>query len=185
MAGRPPIGERAMTATERVRRFRSKQRQGKPETKYETKPDAAVVAKLKARVRELEQELAAACAQIVEMDVERRKGQLTRKHREERGRPVEFTEVGKLRAEIAKLKSDIVKLKAALQEEPDAAKLRKKIIDQQVEMASLRQALKRAAKERDEYQSRTQQYSKLKHQEARGLLIRPNYNVLIKALHSD
>jgi len=37
-----------------------------------------------------------------------------------------------LRGENAKLKSDIIKLKAMLQEEPDAAKLRKKVVDQQV-----------------------------------------------------
>jgi hypothetical protein len=67
----------------------------------------------------------------------------------QRGPPVEFTEVGKLRAEIAKLKSDIFKLKAMLQEEPEATKLRKKIVDQQVEMAFMRREMKRIAKERD------------------------------------
>jgi hypothetical protein len=38
-----------------------------------------------------------------------------------------------------------------LQEEPDAAKLRKKVVDQRVEMASLRQEMRRLAKERDKY----------------------------------
>jgi hypothetical protein len=53
--GRPPIGKVAMTATERVHRFRAKQRVDKPETKLETKPSATdrVVAALEA---ELERE---------------------------------------------------------------------------------------------------------------------------------
>jgi len=41
-----------------------------------------------------------------------------------------------------------------LQEEPDAAKLRKKFVDQQVEMANLRQVMKKIAKERDQYKAR-------------------------------
>jgi hypothetical protein len=60
--GRPPIGKTAMTATERVHRFRAKQRETKhetkrPETKSETKPSAREKA-LEARIRELEAELA-------------------------------------------------------------------------------------------------------------------------------
>jgi len=104
-------------------------------------------------------------------------GQLTRSTRRESP----FSEVGKLRAEIGKLKSDIFKLKAMLQEEPDAAKLRKKVIDQQVEMAGLRQALRRAAKQRDEYQARTQP----KYRKATKHATPENYRLLIKALHSD
>jgi hypothetical protein len=68
-----------------------------------------------------------------------------------------------------------------LQEEPDAAKLRKKVVDQQTEMAGLRRAFKRTAKERDKYQKR----KRLKYQEAERLLIPRNHSVLIKALHSD
>ena len=172
--GRPPIGKVAMTSTERVHRFRAKHRTGKPETKRnETRGINALltIAKLKARIAELEQR--------------RGESQVTRSHREERGRPVEFTEVGKLRAEVGRLKSDIIKLKMMLQEEPDAAKLRKKVADQQVEMANLRRAFKKTAKERDQYQARVKAYRQPKHQEARRLLTRENYRVLIKALHSD
>jgi hypothetical protein len=97
----------------------------------------------------------------------------------------EFGETGKLRGEIGKLKSDIAKLKAMLQEEPDAARLRKKVIDQQIEMASLRAAMKRIAKERDEHQARVNRYQKPKYREARHLLTRKNHDLLIKALHSD
>jgi hypothetical protein len=116
-----------------------------------------------------------------ELAKRRGEGHLTRSHREERGRPVEFTEVGRLRAEIGRLKSDIHKLKAALQEEPDAAKLRKKVIDQQAEMASMRQVMKKIAKERDQYKVRV----KPNYREARRLLTRQNYGVIIKALHPD
>jgi hypothetical protein len=49
MAGKP-IGDRAMTATERQRRWRAKKRAGQP---------AATVAQLKLRLRELEAECAA------------------------------------------------------------------------------------------------------------------------------
>jgi uncharacterized coiled-coil DUF342 family protein len=96
-----------------------------------------------------------------------------------------FSEAGKLRAEIGKLKSDIIKLKAALQEEPDAAKLRKKVIEQQVEMAGLRQELRRVAKERDQYPMWAHWYAQPKHRDARQLLTPQNYRVLIKALHPD
>jgi hypothetical protein len=86
-----------------------------------------------------------------------------------------------LRAEIRNLKSDIHKLKAMLQEQPDTAKLRKKVVDLQVEMAVLRREKKEIAKERDELQEHvTKEY-----REARRLLTGPNYRVLIKALHSD
>jgi hypothetical protein len=105
------------------------------------------LAELKARIRELEER--------------RGGGQLTRSRRGE------FGEVGKLRAENAKLKSDNVKLKAMLQEEPDAAKLRKKIVELQAEMASMRRAMKEIAKERDRYQTRVKAYQQTKHIEAR------------------
>jgi hypothetical protein len=102
-----------------------------------------------------------------------------------RSAEVEFSEVGKLRGEIAKLKSDIIKLKTMLQEEPDAAKLRKKVVDQQVEMASMRATMKQAAKERDQYQARVARMQPRKYGEARGLLKRQNYGVIVKVLHSD
>src|SRR6516165_4791452 len=149
--GRPPIGKIAMTGAERVRRFRVKHGTDKP---AKTSGSAADIAALK-------RELAQAHKRIAELE-RRGEGQLTRSRREEHG------EVGRLRAEVVKLKSDIIKLKAMLQEEPDAAKLRKKVVDQQVEMASMRRAMKQIAKERDEYQSRVK-----------------TYGDIIKALHSD
>src|SRR5262249_27163039 len=102
-----------------------------------------------------------------------------------RSRREEFGEVGKLRGENAKLKSDIIKLKAMLQEEPDATKLRKKVVDQQVEMASMRRVMKEIAKERDQYQNRVKAYRQPKNQEAPRLLTPQNHNVLLNALHSD
>ena len=102
-----------------------------------------------------------------------------------RSRREEFAEVGRLKAEIVRLKSDIIKLKAMLQEEPDAAKLRKKVADQQAEMASMRRVMKEIAKERDKYQVRVKAYRQPKHQEARRLLTRKNHSVLLNALHSD
>jgi hypothetical protein len=47
--GRPPIGERAMTAAEKRRRYRLKHRAGKPEPKHSAPQPA--------RIRELEAEL--------------------------------------------------------------------------------------------------------------------------------
>jgi len=103
-------------------------------------------------------------------------GQLTRSRREE------FAEVGRLKAEIGRLKSDIFKLKAMLQEEPDAAKLRKKVADQKMEMASMRRVMKEIAKERDLYQGRARSS---KYKQAHRLLTRTSYGVIAKALHSD
>src|SRR5262245_31592040 len=127
--GRPPIGARAMTPAEKQRRYRERKFGNKPRV---TKSPAAVAA-LEARIRELEAELA-----------RRGRSQLTRS-RQERDTP----ELMRLRGENAKLKSNIVKLKAMLAEEPDAAKLSKKVVEQRVEMASLRQNIKILVKERD------------------------------------
>jgi len=93
----------------------------------------------------------------------------------------QFGEVYKLRAEIGKLKNDILKLKAALQEEPDAAKLRQKVVDQQAEMASMRRAMKRIAEERD----KRERHTTPEYREAQRSLTAQNYRVLIKALHFD
>jgi hypothetical protein len=109
---------------------------------------------------------------------------LTRSYRREAGE-LDFSEVGKLQAEIGKLKSDIFKLKAMLQEEPDAAKLRKKVIDQQVENANLRRVLKQTAKERDKLQAYQVGTRPKKYREAKHLLTRQNHGILAKALHSD
>jgi predicted phage gp36 major capsid-like protein len=82
-----------MSGAERTRKYREKLRHStRPVTKPRAANTAAVeIAALKRRIAELEQ---------------RDRGQVTRAHREERGRPMEFTEVGKLRAEIGRLKSD-------------------------------------------------------------------------------
>jgi hypothetical protein len=55
--GRPPIGKRAMSATERQRRWRAKLRASKPGIRPAA--SAALVARLQARVRELEDDYAA------------------------------------------------------------------------------------------------------------------------------
>src|SRR5262249_25534755 len=109
-----PIGKVAMTGAERMRRLCAKQ----PVTKRDETHgvDALLaIAKLKARIAELERR-------------GRSQGQLKVTHSHSGKSP--FSEVGKLRAEIGRLKSDIIKLKMMLQEEPDAAKLRKEVVDQ-------------------------------------------------------
>jgi len=177
--GRPPIGTKAMTSTERSRRYRAGLA-----TKPATKPSPTSDSAKDARIRKLEAELEQARKSIA--DLERRgagESQLTRSTRG--GVRQEFGKLGRLRAEINRLKSDIFKLKAMLQEEPDATKLRKKVVDQRVEMASMRQVMKKIAKERDEYQSRVKSYKRLGHTEIARLLTRQNYNLIIKALHSD
>jgi hypothetical protein len=172
--GRPPIGKVAMTGAERVRRFRVKHGTNKPAAKSGSAADIAA----------LKQQLAQAHKRIAELE-RRGEGQLTRSHREERSHPMEFTEVGKLRAEIGRLKSDNTKLKAMLQEEPDAAKLRKKVVEQQVEMVSLRRDLKQITRERDQYQKRVKVLTQPKYREAMKLLMRKNHDAIIWALHAD
>jgi hypothetical protein len=109
-----------------------------------------------------------------------RDGQLTRSTRA--GPRLEFGEVGKLQAEIGKLKSEILKLKAALQEEPTRPSCARRSSISKVEMASLRQAMKRIAKERDGLQLRVQAYKQLKHKD---VLTRKNHDAIIKALHPN
>jgi DNA repair exonuclease SbcCD ATPase subunit len=161
--GRPPLGERAMTPAEKMRRYRARKFGNKPRV---TRSAAAA---LKARIRELEAALEAKGKGVAPSSASARRQDNAR-------------EVDKLSGEITKLKSDILKLKAALQEEPDAAKLREKVAEQQAQMASLRTAMKQIAKERDKYQART---STRKYGEARRLLTRETYAVIVKALHPD
>jgi len=157
-----------MSGAERMRRHRARQVVTKPITK-----STAAVAKLEARVVELEEELARERA---------RRGETKTGIARTAGRRQEFgTEIGRLRAEIGKLKSDITKLKAMLAEEPDAARLRKKVVDQQVEVTSMRRVMKKIAKERDEYRARVEP----KYREATGLATRATFNAIIKALHFD
>src|SRR5258708_1451544 len=128
-----------------MRRKRAQERAEAPSlTRERVKPTPASGAAKDVRIRELEALLikryragmkagleviqhlkAENAAMKVELAKLRGEGQVTRSHREERSRPVEFTEVGRLRAEIGRLKSDIIKLRMMLQEEPDATKLRK------------------------------------------------------------
>jgi hypothetical protein len=191
--GRPPIGKTAMTSTERSRRHRLKHR-----------PEPTTKRQLKARIAELEREVASLKAdatkpatkpspqpdtakdqEIPELKVrirelERRgqsEGQLTRSTRGGSRLPP----LDRQAAEIRGLKSEISKLKAMLQEEPDAAKLRKKVIDQQTEMASMRAAMKGIAKERDKLLPQTER----RFREASLNATRETYSVIIKALHSD
>jgi len=180
--GRPPIGKRAMTGAERQQRYIDRLVRDMPAAR-EAAAKAFVAEKEKGYIEALknrDREIAALKARIAELQRRGAGPQLTRSHRREAGE-VEFSETGKLRAEIGKLKSDIIKLKTMLQEEPDAAKLRKKVVDQQVEMASLRRAFKQTAKERDQYKART----RLKYREAARLLIPKNHSIIVKALHSD
>ena len=135
--------------------------------------NADAVAKLEARIRELEAELARRPPLAKKAQAAIKPAEPTRSGR--------FSEEGRLRAEIVALKSDITKLKMMLQEEPDAAKLRKKVIDQQTQMRGLRAVLKRTAEERDTYRKRTHP----KFREASRMATRETYNVIIKALHSD
>src|SRR5262245_33940433 len=127
--GRPPIGERAMTPAEKMRRYRERKFGNRSAV---TKPTAKVVAAQAARTRELEAELeretvahvktlamleqAAETAQKALSRVQEAELARERKRRGEgqltRGRRAEFSEEGKLRAEIVRLKSDIIKLKA-------------------------------------------------------------------------
>jgi len=154
-----------------MRQRRAARREADPEGRVKSSPAAKdqEIARLKARVRELEAQARKSASNS------ERHGQVAH------GRRQEFTEVGRLKAEIGRLKSDIAKLKMALQEEPDAAKLRKKVVEQQVEMANLRHELRRLIKERDRLQARV----KPKFRSATGLLTRKNHDIIIKALHFD
>jgi hypothetical protein len=166
--GRPPIGKHAMSGAERQRRYLAKLLDGKSSVTKQAQPDSAK-----------EREIAALKARIAELERRGAGPQLTRSHRREA--EVDFSENGKLRGENSRLKSDNFKLKAMLQLEPDAAKLRKKVVDQQVEMANLGRVLKQTAKERDHYQAHTQ----FKYRDAKRHLTRKNHGIIIKALHSD
>jgi hypothetical protein len=175
--GRPPIGKQAMSGAERQRRYLDRLLAGKASVTKPAQPDGRdrEIAQLKARIAEL---------QAAKPSVTKPAQPLTRSHRREADNLSDQQAMG-LRAEIGILKSDNFKLKAMLQLEPDVAKLRKKVIDQQVEMTSLRRAFKQAAKERDKYQSHVAHSRPRKYGEARGLLTRKNYAVLANALHPD
>jgi uncharacterized phage infection (PIP) family protein YhgE len=165
--GRPPIGKVAMTATERVRRFRAKQRADKPVTKPVTKPDTALekeLAQAKRHIAELEQHQAKPSGPAVnEAALAQKREQML------------------LRGENAKLKSENAKLKTMLKEAPNVAELLKKVVDQQDKMNRLRQNIRILAKERDRLLGQTEK----RFREASHYATRKTYSVIVKALHSD
>jgi chromosome segregation ATPase len=160
--GRPPIGKRAMSSAERQRRYWERVLQGKAAQPDDGATDE--IAALKAEIAALRAKTSARATKPARTT----------------SRP-EFSEAGRVPAEIGKLKSDIIKLKAMLAEAPDVAKLRKKVIDLQVEMASMRKTMKAIAKERD----KLQHYARPNYRAAGKLLTPKNHNVLINALHPD
>jgi hypothetical protein len=173
--GRPPIGKHALSGAERQRRYMAKLLAGKPSVTKPAKPDEREIAALRAELAQARKKIA---------DLERRgEGSVTRSHHRETGE-AGFSE-SKLQAENRKLKSDIVKLNAMLQLEPDAAKLRKKVVDLQIDNAGLRREWKQAAKERDKYQAALARTRSKKYQEAKRFLTRQNHGLLAKALHPD
>jgi hypothetical protein len=167
--GPRPIGDKPMTSAERQRRFLDKIR-GTGTAPASPSELEAECTKLKAECAKLKSENAnlRQCGENQDAPLKVRPQQ-------------EFGEVAQLRAEIGKLKSNIRDLKAMLQEEPDAAKLRKKIVDQKVELAGMRQVMKQIAKERDANERRVNP----EYRKARQLLTGSNYRVIIRALHSD
>jgi hypothetical protein len=100
--GRPPIGKRAMTATERQRRWRAKSRANKPAQK------PAASRGLQARVRQLEADLAALRAAMGRLlyAIAQRPAASSKKARLVLDR--EF------RAELARLRSDLARLDKGL-----------------------------------------------------------------------
>jgi hypothetical protein len=185
--GRPPIGKQAMSGAERQRRYLDRLLAGKSSATKPKGPDSRDRETFKARIAELEAEVARLLASKPSVTKPAKpdgRSQLTRSYPREAGE-LDFSEVGKLRAENGKLKSDIFKLKAMLQLDPDAAKLRKKVVDQQVEMAGLRRVLKQTAKERDKYRHRVVGKFGEKYRAAQWLLTRKNHNLLANALHPD
>jgi predicted RNase H-like nuclease (RuvC/YqgF family) len=189
--GRPPLGKTAMSGAERTRRYRAKFRHSEPVTKPTRAADAdrlitetklhIALAQANEQIAALQKGLAQAKARIAELEAKRKRDgrRLVRSARQDSS----FSEVGKLRGEIAKLRSDIFKLKAALAEEPDASKLRKKVIDQRVEMMGLRTELKRLAKERDKLQHMVPEVRKLR--SVARFDQRKAFTVIAKALHED
>jgi hypothetical protein len=174
--GRPPIGKVAMTEAERKRRQRAGlanrrdvPKQAGPVPKPSPVSDAAKdreIARLKAALAHRDREIAA-------LKKGTQAGGLARRHPESAD--------SRLRAENTQLKSDNAKLKMMLAEEPDTAKLRKKAVDQQVEMASMRRAMKEIGKERDKLTKLTdKRFLKAAH-----LASRQSYGVLVHVLHSD
>jgi hypothetical protein len=167
-----------MSSAERQRRFLDKIRG--TGTAASSSPLEAKCAKLKAECARLKSENATLKRGL---DGQRSgsQGQLKVRPGQEFGEFGDVSEMGRLRAEIKGLKSDNYKLKAMLQEEPDALRLRKKLVELEADMATMRRAMKKIARERDVNQDRV----KPEYREARQLLTAPNYRVLIKALHSD
>jgi hypothetical protein len=133
-------------------------------------------AKLEARIAELESALA-------ERDRRAKAPGLTKAA----GRSAEFTE-NKQQANDRHLEAELRRHKAALQEEPDAAKLRLKVVDQQTELVAMRRALKQMGKERDQALKQLARYQGRRGralQDAEQLLTAKRFRVVVMALHSD
>lgn len=84
-------------------------------------------------------------------------------------------------SELDVLKAENVRLRALLREDPDAAKLRKKVVELQAETHSMRVAMKQIAKDRDRYRS---VHLWLRRVDKRHL-DRAAFLVLAKATHDD
>jgi hypothetical protein len=128
------------------------------------------IARLKARVAELERG-----SEVVSLSTAARDS-----------RRMEFdnlSEEATLRRNVAILKSDVLRLKEALQEEPDLAKLRQKVVDQRLEIAQLKRDIKRLAKERDKLQIRATR--RRREAEAEKMLTAASFRLLVKVVHSD
>jgi hypothetical protein len=84
-------------------------------------------------------------------------------------------------SELDKLKAENARLRALLNEDPDAAKLRKKVVELQAQARHMRGEMRFLAKERD----KLRHYALPVSREARRLLTRQTHNVIVKALHTD
>jgi hypothetical protein len=129
----------------------------------------------------LRQELAAANARITELETRIRaeakpeSGLLRARGREP------LNEVTKLRVQNAELRARILRLTPTL--DGEVIKLRKEVEELRGERSSLKQALKKAAKERD--RNAVIRSSPLLRAAARGDLKRERFNAIAKALHED
>ena len=129
----------------------------------------------------LKQELAAANARIAELETRIRaeakpeSGLLRARGREP------LNEITKLQAENAELRARIKRLTPTL--DGEVIKLRKEVEELRGQRFSLKQALKKAAKERD--RNAVIRSSPLLRAAARGDLKRERFNAIAKALHED
>jgi hypothetical protein len=174
------MGERAMTAAEKQRRYRERKFGNKPPV---IKPATAKLAEEQAaRIAELEAEL----AEFRNKDAVTKTSGLTKAHPRRPGDLPnilpERNEAFRLRSENERLKHKIGKLEAALAEEPNMAKLRQQVAEKRLEIRHLQQQVRQVVKERDKYQSRM---NKAYREAERELLTAENFRVIVKAVHPD